>query len=253
MARRWTEDEVTFLKEHYREMADKEIARKLRRTLSAVYHKAEKLGLKKPYTPTYSTCLECGKRFRVSPRTLRRGGGKYCSRKCADLARRVTFNKEEAQRLFEKWKNSRVPLDAFAKKHGHDFRIFARAFKKWFPDEYELELESRRSLNRSYLRGRRFEYKVRDYLRDKGYFVLRSPRSLGPVDLVAIKRGEILFVQCKVRGTISSKEKDELVFLADSVGAKPLVACKGEYWNREIPIFFRELGPRGVRKVAKRA
>jgi Holliday junction resolvase len=249
MRRSWTEKEVNCLKENYAKLSVSEIARALQRSESAVHHKAFKLGLRKPYAPTYSTCLNCGKTFRVPPRDLKRGGGKYCSKKCAAEGRKVKFSEQEARILFQKWKNSRIPLDVFARKHGHDFRIFACTFKTYFPDEYEIELESRKNTNRRYLKGRRFEYVVRDHLKAKGYFVLRSPRSLGVVDLVALKKGEVLFIQCKIRGNMSSTEKAELISLASSVGAKALVACKGEYWNRKDYIYFRELSAEIAEKM----
>ena len=75
----------------------------------------------------------------------------------------------------------------------------------------------------SYEKGRRFEYRVRDFLKNKDYFVLRSPRSKGPVDLVAIRKGEILFIQCKSWGCIDKEEKEQLISLAKSVGAMPLM------------------------------
>jgi Holliday junction resolvase len=53
----------------------------------------------------------------------------------------------------------------------------------------------------SYRKGRRLEYVVRDMFRRRGWFVVRAAASK-PVDLVCLKGGEIVLVECKygVRG-----------------------------------------------------
>jgi Holliday junction resolvase len=72
--------------------------------------------------------------------------------------------------------------------------------------------------------GRRFEYRVRDHLRADGYWVMRSPASKSPVDLVAIKPGQVLFVQCKVNGRIGPAEWNTLMDAAETAGAIPVMA-----------------------------
>ena len=47
-----------------------------------------------------------------------------------------------------------------------------------------------------YSSGRAFEYQVRDRLRKDGYMVFRFAGSK-PLDLVAVRRGKILFCECK--------------------------------------------------------
>ena len=58
-------------------------------------------------------------------------------------------------------------------------------------------------VNKNYIAGRRFEYKVKKYYEDKGYTVLRTSGSHGFADLIAIKplpNGRIIiFIQCKNR------------------------------------------------------
>lgn len=76
----------------------------------------------------------------------------------------------------------------------------------------------------AYERGRKFEYRVRKHLRDEGYFVVRSAKSGTVCDLVALKKGEILLIQCKLNKKISRKEKEELAKLAEQVGGKALLA-----------------------------
>lgn len=75
----------------------------------------------------------------------------------------------------------------------------------------------------SYLRGRRFEWRVRDYLTMLGYFVVRSAGSRGPVDLVALRRGRVLLVQCRARGR---GVPPELRDLAARLGAEAVLARK---------------------------
>jgi Holliday junction resolvase len=45
--------------------------------------------------------------------------------------------------------------------------------------------------------GKRFEWSVRDDLTGNGYKVIVSAGSLTPCDMVAVKPGQVLFVQCK--------------------------------------------------------
>lgn len=85
-----------------------------------------------------------------------------------------------------------------------------------------------------YRRGRDFEYKVRDALRDDGYEVLRSAGSKSAIDLVAFKQWPItdalsgwhtLFVQCKrIDGNIGPDDRAELLRLAGIINAVPIVA-----------------------------
>jgi len=56
----WTEEELDFLKEHYQEMTDNKIAKKLDRTHSSVAHKRYRLGLRKKQT--YSKHTKWSKR-----------------------------------------------------------------------------------------------------------------------------------------------------------------------------------------------
>jgi Holliday junction resolvase len=83
--------------------------------------------------------------------------------------------------------------------------------------------------------GRRFEYRIRDMLRANGYWVMRSPASKSPIDLVAIKPGQVLFVQCKVNGRLGPAEWNTLMDTAEAAGALPVMAerpsrGKARYW-----------------------
>jgi len=77
----------------------------------------------------------------------------------------------------------------------------------------ETELPSMIRNYNPFARGRRFEYRTRDYLRKLGWFVIRQPRSSFP-DLVALRDGSILLVECKVNGHVPSTERRHIVRLA---------------------------------------
>jgi hypothetical protein len=52
--------------------------------------------------------------------------------------------------------------------------------------------------NKNYIKGRRFEYEIRDNLKKAGYFVIRSAGSHSPVDLIALNKDKVLCLQLKV-------------------------------------------------------
>lgn len=88
----------------------------------------------------------------------------------------------------------------------------------------------------NYVRGRAFEYRVRDDLRKRGYVVIRSAQSKGSADLVAIRQSTsdpsmshwILLVQCKLStGAVAPKEWNALYGLAGQAGAVPVLAVAG--------------------------
>lgn len=94
-----------------------------------------------------------------------------------------------------------------------------------------------------YQRGVRLEHAVRTALRADGFEVIRSAGSKSKVDLVAVKTGALVFVQCKLDGRCSPAERAELYRLAGLVGAVPVVAAKPP----RTPISYRRLtgiGPR---------
>lgn len=94
----------------------------------------------------------------------------------------------------------------------------------------------------AYVTGRNFEYRTRDYLKDREFFVIRSPVSKSPVDLVAVRKGEVLFVQCKKGGYLPKHEWNPLLELAESVGAKPILATIAK--KRGSIVFEELLGPK---------
>jgi Holliday junction resolvase len=76
----------------------------------------------------------------------------------------------------------------------------------------------------SYRKGRRLEYIVRDVFRRRGWFVVRAAASK-PVDLVCLKDGEVVLVECKygVRG-VRWAELAPLLDAAEKADARPVLA-----------------------------
>lgn len=77
-----------------------------------------------------------------------------------------------------------------------------------------------------YATGKRFEDKVRNHLRDNGYTVIRAAGSKGDskIDLVALKPGQALFVQCKADGVLPPAEWDRLHEVSSWVQALAVLA-----------------------------
>lgn len=81
----------------------------------------------------------------------------------------------------------------------------------------------------NYDRGVRLERAVRHSLESDGYEVIRSAGSKTKVDLIAIKAGELLLIQCKAgTGVVSPAERASLVSTASKVGACPIVVTKAD-------------------------
>lgn len=78
-------------------------------------------------------------------------------------------------------------------------------------------------------RGDYFERQTRSALEGAGWVVVRSAGSLGPADLVAVRRNSmgrphVLLVSCKVSGSASPAERARLLDTADRAAAEPLMA-----------------------------
>ena len=78
----------------------------------------------------------------------------------------------------------------------------------------------------AYAKGRAFEYRVRNDFQALGYLVTRSPQSRSPWDLIVIGKHLLLLVQCKTNGRISAHDWNVLYNLAESVGARAMLACR---------------------------
>lgn len=77
-----------------------------------------------------------------------------------------------------------------------------------------------------YEQGRKVEYDVIDYLKGNGYDTIRGASSKGIADVVAVKTGQVLFVNCKRTTPPGPAERADLLRVAamlPGVGV-PLVA-----------------------------
>ena len=90
-----------------------------------------------------------------------------------------------------------------------------------------------------YVKGRRLEYRVRDLFQNKEYVVVRAAQSK-PVDLVCLKNGRALLVECKTEKSLLSKaRKEELLNLAKTAGASLILARRK---GRKIEMVELETG-----------
>jgi Holliday junction resolvase len=127
--------------------------------------------------------------------------------------------------VWEDFKASKHGVKAYCTYRGYDDLGFARSMKEWFGAEWDAVVEAKQPKSGRYAQGRRFEYRCRDFLTERGWYVIRAPQSRGAADLVAIKDGTVLFVQCKA-GTswIGVEEWNKLYDLAVGLGVTPVVA-----------------------------
>lgn len=95
-----------------------------------------------------------------------------------------------------------------------------------------------------YAKGTRFEHRIRDDLVANGYEVMRAAGSKGStkVDLVALKPGQLLFIQCKSSGVLGPAEWNRVVQVSGWVDAVPILAANGPR-GRGV-IYTRLLGPK---------
>jgi Holliday junction resolvase len=89
-----------------------------------------------------------------------------------------------------------------------------------------------------YRRGKRFEDRAGLDLLENGYFVVRAGGSRGVADLVAVKHGQVLLVQCKISGSLAPEPWNALYDAAAGCGAVPVMAEKDapgslRYWRLE--------------------
>lgn len=90
-------------------------------------------------------------------------------------------------------------------------------------------------VNKNYTRGRRFEYRVKKFFEDLGFYVVRSAGSKGVADLVVVKRDcsgmccRVGLVQCKYGcGYINKEELRRLEKLCNELLVAGYVAFTDE-------------------------
>lgn len=129
-----------------------------------------------------------------------------------------------ARVLFDDFKQSPLTLGQYCAKLGYDDEGFRNTIRGYWPDEWEHVVESKAPISSWYRLGRAVEYRVRDALKAAGYMVLRSPASRSPIDLVAIRPGRVLFIQCKRNGALPPSGWNALYDVATPAGAIPIMA-----------------------------
>jgi Archaeal holliday junction resolvase (hjc) len=92
-----------------------------------------------------------------------------------------------------------------------------------------------------YRQGADLELAVKHHLQDNGYYVVKSAGSKGAVDLVALKRGEVLVIQCKTDGYVPPAERMTFRSLAVSVGATCLIGRWHKEGRAARAVAFQEL------------
>lgn len=131
---------------------------------------------------------------------------------------------DAARVLMDAFKASPLGLGQFCAKHGYTDDGFREALAGRWPDEWEHVIESKAPASTKYRLGRALEYRIRDQLKKLGYFAMRSPASRSPIDVIAVRPGVVLMIQCKRGGTLPPKEWNALFDLATSCGAIPVMA-----------------------------
>ncbi len=76
-----------------------------------------------------------------------------------------------------------------------------------------------------YKKGADFERRVKKLLENDGYLCVRSAGSKGAADLIAINpfNKTVLLIQCKLKGSISKKERGVLISVAKDFGCVPII------------------------------
>ena len=93
----------------------------------------------------------------------------------------------------------------------------------------------------NYQKGRQFEYRVKKDIESQGYYVIRSPASRGPFDLLCIKEGRVVAIQCKIqKDSFSKKQKEVFIIKAKEIGAIPMFAYRDNEKSRN-PIVYEHL------------
>ncbi len=131
---------------------------------------------------------------------------------------------DAARVLMDAFKASPLTLGQFCSKYQYDDEGLRGALAGRWPDEWEAVIESKAPAQSMYRLGRALEYRIRDNLKALGYFAMRSPASKSPVDIIGIRTGEVLMIQCKRGGSLPPKEWNAIYDLAVSCGATPVMA-----------------------------
>jgi Holliday junction resolvase/DNA-directed RNA polymerase subunit RPC12/RpoP len=187
-------------------------------------------------------CIQCGNPFEDKSYT----GQRFCSPQCRHKSLLKLLTEAEALAIIDAFRESGLTFADFAVSRDVSESALRIQLKRVVPDDLSAATESSRlKWHEVYRRGHNFELKVRRRLIELGYICMVSPRSMGPADLLAVKAGEILLVQCKHYGVLPKRERQPLLDLAVKAGGRPILAAR-----RHGHIAFWELIPGRVRRKA---
>lgn len=203
----WSEEETEIIQREY----------VIYRDAGRLQELCDRLGRKKPNLVTYAKKLGLTNRDHYVP-------GKW-----------KDMSEEAARVLFEEFRDSRYNLGQFTARRGLDDLSFMKTMLRFFPDEYHHAIESKQPRQSLYRRGREVEYRAMELLRRAGYYVMRSPASKSPIDIVGIRVPNVVFVQVKKTGNLGVTEWNDVFDLATSVGGIPVLAgapkARVEFWK----------------------
>jgi Holliday junction resolvase len=105
--------------------------------------------------------------------------------------------------------------------------------------------------NKSYTKGTKFEYRVRDYFKDAGYEVFRMAGSHTQADLICFPRSkatksidrilplEPLLIQCKTKMALMSKsQRQELIQYCQDIGVQAVLAYRDRK-RKIVPMYLK--------------
>ena len=172
----------------------------------------------------FGICETCGKEFTFPLEKTRLG--KYCSPECKWVGSTKRFTQEEAYTLLGELNESPKTLPEFARSYEISVDVLKRCLREHYAEKYETVMENRKvRFVETYRRGRAFEKRTQNFLLGLGYIVMPSPRSMGPADLLAVRKKKILLVQCKLDGRLRRKGRENLLDMAMQAGGTPLIAA----------------------------
>lgn len=130
--------------------------------------------------------------------------------------------------IWNDFKKSRYGVTEFCHKRHYNIQSFVDAMNRFFPEEYDIVVESKGDRDSKRAKGMEFEFNVQKDLKAHGYFAIRSPASKSPADVYAFRFGEMLFVQCKLSLVFPPEEWNHFLDYSRSVGAVPLAATSAD-------------------------
>ncbi len=151
---------------------------------------------------------------------------------------------EVARPIWDDFKKSRFGVMEYCRRRHYGSQNFSDCMRRNFPDEYDSAIASKKPKSTQYARGRDFEYQVMKDMGRRGYLTLRSPASKSPVDVHCIKKGELVFVQCKTSGVMGVSEWNGFLDYCESVGALPIMAEKSGGKTKYMRITGKKDGSR---------